>query len=149
MCETTGGIYCRIPRDTSPDHAHATNSVPVTASPTQVIVYDEHQAIYGWRGARAVGAIVQLSAVARCRLSQTWRYGAPLSTAAAAVVRHIKGLAPSEFTITGKPNHITQIVVADKPCVGAGRLVVLARFNATLFDTAVGLLQCAPVLIRA
>jgi len=116
--------------------------------PTLVIVYDEHQAIYGWRGARAVGAIVQLSAVARCRLSQTWRYGAPLSTAVAAVVSHIKGIASGEFTITGKPDHTTQIVVADKPPVDVGRLVVLARFNATLFHTAVELLQCELSLKR-
>jgi hypothetical protein len=113
----------------------------------KVIVYDVHQSIYGWRGARAVDDIVQLTSVARCRLSQTWRYGAPVSIAAAAMVSRMKGIAPGEFTITGKPGHVTTMAVADKPCVcGGDRLVVLARMNITLFDTAVGLLDRQPEL---
>lgn len=112
----------------------------------KVIVYDPHQSIYGWRGARAVDTIAQLTAVARCRLSQTWRYGTPLSTAAAVMVSRAKGIAPGEFTITGKPGHTTTMAVADKPRVCGDRLAVLARMNMTLFDTAVGLLDHQPEL---
>ena len=112
----------------------------------KVIVYDVHQSIYGWRGARAVDDIVQLTAVCRCRLSQTWRYGAPVSVAAAAMVSRMKGFAPGDFTITGKPGHVTTMAVAGKPLVCGGRLAVLARMNMTLFDAAVGLLDSQPEL---
>ena len=47
--------------------------------------------------------------------SQTWRYSAPLSTAAAAVVSHMKSITPGEFTIIGKPGHTTPMAVAEKP----------------------------------
>ena len=112
----------------------------------KVIVYDVHQAIYGWRGGRAIDAIEQLHAAARCRLSQTWRYGDPLAAAAAAVVSHIKCIAPGEFTITGKPGHTTSMAVAEMPCVGDDRLAVLARMNMTLFNVAVRMLELQPQL---
>ena len=112
----------------------------------KVIVYDVHQAIYGWRGARAIDAIAQLHAVARRSLSQTWRYGAPLAAAAAAVVSHIKGITPGAFTITGKPGHTTSMAVAKMPCTEDGRIAVLARMNMTLFNMTVGLLERQPQL---
>ena len=140
------GRYDRAMVDESHDLTLAQIEPISRCACAKVIVYDVHQTIYGWRGVRAIDAIVQLHAVARCRLSQTWRYDAPLATAAAAVVSHMKGIAPGEFTITGKPGHTTPMAIAEMPCTEGGRLAVLARMNMTLLNMAVGLLELQPQL---
>ena len=113
-----------------------------------LVVFDAHQAVYGFRYAQGVAAIEAQPHVAERPLTQAWRYGAPLSIAAAQLVARFKGGWHAAFTIRGNPQRETRLLLADSGppfedvCVRRGeQLVVVVRYNRTTFDLALDALD--------
>lgn len=136
--------YDVVMLDEAHDCTAAQISIVERASCAKLVVYDPHQCIYQFRGARDADTLERLPAVAHRPLTQTWRYGAPLSDAASALVQHYKGGRYSDFSIRGNPHTTTTLRVEPGRAAGAysgGQLVVLARLNKTLFGEALAVLQ--------
>lgn len=138
--------YALLLLDEAHDCCAAQLDVVLGGAPAACVVYDPHQQIYQFRGATCVRALGTLGGarVARRTLSHTFRYGAPLSAAAQALIRTYKGRACAAFTIRGLPARRTAVLAAerDEPpydAAAAARgepLVVIARLNRTLLELA-------------
>ena len=105
----------------------------------RLVVYDHHQAIYQFRHADGLRVLHTLAAVATRPLTQAWRYGEPLASAASQLVRHFKPSSHSDFAIRGSPRHTTRVrhAPAGPPfaavCLAQrAQLVVLTRWPTLL-----------------
>jgi superfamily I DNA/RNA helicase len=103
------------------------------------MVYDPRQMIYGFRHAAGAAGVEAHPAIATLTLSQTWRYGEPLASAAAQLVRALTG--DLAFRITPAPGRATDLLHAAAPpyravCGRGLQLVVLARNNEMLLAEA-------------
>ncbi len=87
----------------------------------RIIVGDQFQQIYSWRG--AVNAMTQFESDAVARLTQSFRFGNAVADAANAV---LKGHLNTDARVRGLPSHASRLATIDNA------RVVLARKNATL-----------------
>ena len=129
------------------DEAHDCTEAQVdlfTGAPRarKIVVFDPHQAIYGFRYARGVAAVGAVDAVATLPLSQSWRFGDSLAAAAARILNVAKQRTlGAPVRICGAPGLSTRLVARSQPpfelCTEGGRqLVILARTNRTLLEAA-------------
>jgi F-box protein 18 (helicase) len=108
-------------QDTNPVTAHI---VSQQTQATRVYIGDQHQAIYGFRG--AVNAMADIGPSAhRMHLSQTWRFGPRTAAYANAVLGDLKG---ERVQIIG--------MGTDTPFVRGSSVTKLSRTNAQLFKEA-------------
>ena len=116
------------------DEAQDLNPVLVSiarkaAVPT-IVVGDSYQSIYRFRG--AIDAMAGF-AVDQLPLSQSWRFGGAIATAANRILRHHS--KPPQFELRGNPARDTIIMRANgRAPIGSGT-AILARTNARLFDS--------------
>ena len=92
-------------------------SIPCTAAQIQaarriggsstVPVYDVWQSIYGFRRPICPSALAAMPCACACELTVAWRYGEPLASSAASLVRHY-ARAP-DFGIRGNPARSTEV----------------------------------------
>lgn len=148
------GAYHLIMLDEAHDCTPAQIDLIENAKCRRLAVYDPHQCIYQFRGARDAATLESLHAVARLPLTQAYRYGAPLSVAASLLIQHYKGGAHANFHISGSTTHSTYIrrcsglpaavaEVASRAAGGHFHCVALARLNKTLVVLAVELMEAA------
>jgi superfamily I DNA/RNA helicase len=113
-------------QDTSP----AVLDIILSQSTAKVFVGDEHQSIYGWRG--AINALAFLPRATRLTLDGSYRFGAFVGDLARAILHHGKGIHP---TLKGRG----QDTIA--PIVPGPHSAMVFRTNSVLFDQAVRFLQ--------
>eukprot|EP00966_Prymnesium_polylepis_P247625 5726118-Prymnesium_polylepis.1 len=77
----------------------------------KLLVLDEHQSINSFRKCISQSALAALPATYRLTLSKTWRYGMPLSSAAANLIRFMKPETGRHFEIRPSPSLQTAIEV--------------------------------------
>lgn len=100
----------------------------------KVIVGDNHQSIYGWRG--AINAMEQIIPEEELSLTKSFRFGPYVADAATKLLQHFKGERQS---IIGSGSTQVMSTTIDT----SRQFAYIARTNGELFDTAVSYLDKA------
>lgn len=95
--------------DEAHDCSAAQLDIIMSQAHSKLIVFDPHQCIYGYRGALAVNLLDSMSTTYVRHIRSTFRYGAPLSSLAAQVIKFYKHGNFSDFKIMSLPDKRTLV----------------------------------------
>jgi len=95
--------------DEAHDCSAAQLDIIMSQEHSKLIVFDPHQCIYGYRGALAVNLLDSMPTTYVRHIRSTFRYGAPLSSLAAQVIKFYKHSNFSDFKIKPLPEKKTLV----------------------------------------